>query len=1365
LDTKIVDLDERVSELDERVSEADFSFKTYLLSSGISIKCYGPTVQDLAPSNTADANSRNAQPPKDGFRPQDTYGNPLPIIRDANFSLRFLNFDQKSWLTDLDVFVYQGDRKILTLDTKNNGYVGIWEQFGEAGDAADKWRKSNVEIRTRQKLLITAGPHLPPLDWGERRAGHDKSFDAWFVMAKVVDDFPDIPPQSRPTAETARSEGLTRIGRFDFEICRGDLTPLSTSRGEAIPELDANSSLRGMMYVENEGENSFPSGTLNSTPAGRYRVLMPHQNLNPDSQRPFFFQDERRVYFVTMPERPQPTGTARGPLENAIERMFRRRRFDVFYHPHVCDFITSVNRKGIDELLTLQSQSLDDKGTDFNGYQPDASKVQLSQVDRYNNVVPTTRECVDFETSGSYSIYNWELFFHAPLLIATKLTTNQRFEEARAWLHFIFDPTTRPGAFNPSQPPKPTQRFWNVRPFWEAEGRVDQSIDDLLKGREDLRVREQYAEWRANPFKPFAVARLRHIAFMQSVVMRYLDNLIAWGDQQFARFTMESTNEATLLYILAADILGKGPEKIPPRARPTLQTYLSMQQQARTSLPGGSSNAWQNFSELMVEIEAYIPPAAVPGGSGDNSALGRMWAFCLPSNEKLLTYWPLVADRLFNLRHCRDIEGVERQIPLWDPPIDPGLLVRAAAAGVDLASVLDDVNAALPNYRFTVMLQKAAELCNEVKNFGAALLSAIEKKDGEGLALLRSQHEISILQAMKDVRDNQVKESTALREAAQKSMVTVEERRNHYRDIAQYIPGELTGLTLSFLALTQEAVAAGSDAIAAIAAIVPQYSAGTSGFYSSPVVVAAYGGEQLSRAASASASLARSTAGIMAGMSAMSHTVAGFQRRWDDWKLQETLANKELDQIQKQIDAATIREAITQAELKSHNEQIENAKAVDEYLKGKFTNQELYGWMQSQLASLYFQAYKLAYAVAKKAERAFRHELGLKSSNYVQFGYWDSLKKGLLAGEKLGQDLKRMEVAYLDQNKREYEITKHVSLLQLDPLALVLLRESGRCEFSVPEALFDLDYPGHYMRRIKSVSVTIPCVVGPYATVPCTATLLKSQIRHNNLIADGYARDLQNDDPRFTDLFSSIQSIVTSGGQSDSGLFETNLRDERFLPFEGAGAISTWHLELPTDFRPFEYDTISDVVLHIRYTAREGGALLSQQSAQELQDAINALIGSGGKPGLARIISLRHEFPTEWYRFKTVADANGKHVQTFSLSKDRFPFLFQGRTISITQIDLLGVPKPVTDQPPLSNLKFNQPQTAIETTPDSGAQIGKLIHLVKSGLGVVVQSVTEPAMQHQADWILSVEQDGNGNMQLDQFDDILIVCSYQVTRD
>jgi len=45
----------------------------------------------------------------------------------------------------------------------------------------------------------------------------------------------------------------------------------------------------------------------------------------------------------------------------------------------------------------------------------------------------------------------------------------------------------------------------------------------------------------------------------------------------------------------------------------------------------------------------------------------------------------------------------------------------------------------------------------------------------------------------------------------------------------------------------------------------------------------------------------------------------------------------------------------------------------------------------------------------------------------IKFGYWDGGRKGLLAGEQLGLDLRRLELAYLEHNRREHEMTKHVS--------------------------------------------------------------------------------------------------------------------------------------------------------------------------------------------------------------------------------------------------------------------------------------------------------------------------------------------------
>jgi hypothetical protein len=206
-----------------------------------------------------------------------------------------------------------------------------------------------------------------------------------------------------------------------------------------------------------------------------------------------------------------------------------------------------------------------------------------------------------------------------------------------------------------------------------------------------------------------------------------------------------------------------------------------------------------------------------------------------------------------------------------------------------------------------------------------------------------------------------------------------------------------------------------------------------------------------------------------------------------------------------------------------------------------------------------------------------------------------------------------------------------VSVRQLDPVALLTLRATGSCQVSIPEWFYDRDCPGHYMRRIKSVGLSIPSVVGPYTSVNCTLTLLRSSIRKSSIAGDDYRRQGTEDD-RFSDYAGSVQSVVTSSATNDSGLFELNLRDERFLPFEGAGAVSTWKLDLPAAYRAFDYSTIADVILHIRYTARQG------VEPGKVTAALDALFEEVGQSSLALAFNLRQEFPTEWSAFVNGAD-------------------------------------------------------------------------------------------------------------------------------
>lgn len=180
-----------------------------------------------------------------------------------------------------------------------------------------------------------------------------------------------------------------------------------------------------------------------------------------------------------------------------------------------------------------------------------------------------------------------------------------------------------------------------------------------------------------------------------------------------------------------------------------------------------------------------------------------------------------------------------------------------------------------------------------------------------------------------------------------------------------------------------------------------------------------------------------------------------------------------------------------------------------------------------------------------------------------------------------------MDNAYIENHKRELEITKMVSLKMINPQEYLKLRESGTCSFSIPEEVFDFDFPGHYFRRIKSVTVTIPCITGPFTSINARLELTASTIRINTDLNNGeYARNSDRDD-RFLDNPIPPNSIATSSAQNDSGMFELNFRDERYLPFEGAGVVSQWSLQFPGEFRQFDYSSISDVIFTISYTARE----------------------------------------------------------------------------------------------------------------------------------------------------------------------------------
>src|SRR5215469_9045293 len=80
--------------------------------------------------------------------------------------------------------------------------------------------------------------------------------------------------------------------------------------------------------------------------------------------------------------------------------------------------------------------------------------------------------------------------------------------------------------------------------------------------------------------------------------------------------------------------------------------------------------------------------------------------------------------------------------------------------------------------------------------------------------------------------------------------------------------------------------------------------------------------------------------------------MAGYFRRQQEWSLQNNLAATEMMQIDQQIAGANIRVEIAKQELKVHQQQMQDAQDVQDFLTNKYTNQDLYNWMIDQTSSV-----------------------------------------------------------------------------------------------------------------------------------------------------------------------------------------------------------------------------------------------------------------------------------------------------------------------------------------------------------------------------------------------------------------------------
>ena len=1008
-----------------------------------------------------------------------------------------------------------------------------------------------------------------------------------------------------------------------------DKIPSPEDRGTLVSDFSPeNTYLRRCYWVSNGEQALVYKDKEILSSAREYRLLPvnmdfydPENETGHESELPFFYMDSENTFFV-YPKADKSNGKVY--------------KFVLMSHPIADEFFNQYRNGGKKELHSRGVQALEKVQsyyTMYSGYNyyfgsaigyhiaGDWAAWDMGQSFFESNYMPTaavTKEYpapfVDFAWNSPNGIYNWELFFYVPVRIADKLISEEKYEDALEWLQLVFDPQGKkegPEKIARWADDLPSgSQYWRFLPFYanpDADKTILESLSVLNESENSVKKRDLQSlidQWKFDPFEPHLIAKQRLAAYQKFVVMKYLNVLIARGDELFTQDTTETVNLAIQFYIMAADILGPKSAEAPDPLTGTIKTAAEMIADAEA----GGGLDWAN---TLLEYEDSM----LIGRSRDRDTYQNKYPektsmianisketfyFSVPRNENLMAYWDTVADRLYKIRNSLNIEGVKRTLALFAPPIDPGMLVKARAAGLSLSDILADSGAALPHYRFKVIVAKALEIARDLRNMQETLLQALKDKDAEALAQLRLQHRMAAKKLSQNIFEIQMKEleteAASLEIEKQKKTTAQQHHKSNQEKLKTDFENGYSKTMQKVAELREKTETA--KRIASTLYSIPDMDAGgiVNAFGGIDFHVSAYGGRKLGEAALTMAESYLSKA-LEREAAAAQQKAKGEEKRISEVEsFEESIATSEIDQTDKQILINSIRQQRNEKEQERLEKELEWDEEEYNFLCDKFTNRDLHEWLVKQMTKLSKTMCKLTTKVAKMAEKCYHFEIGDtdmgKGKSFISNSYWDGAYSGLLSADRLIADLHAMEIAYMENDKNELEITRPVSLSELESLyqdvvvqsPLSEIKQYAATKFTIPLQLYSSDFGGHYFRRIRDVKVE---VVAP----KYRGYFLNAELSLNSDFLDLKQKET------YIENRVGVQTMATSMAHVHDGKFDFNFKMDKFLPFEGAGAISIWNLSItgvPSEFNGSNTEhedskySIDDVIIYVSYTARNG---------------------------------------------------------------------------------------------------------------------------------------------------------------------------------
>ncbi|WP_300635160.1 neuraminidase-like domain-containing protein [Pseudomonas sp.] len=741
---------------------------------------------------------------------------------------------------------------------------------------------------------------------------------------------------------------------------------------------------------------------------------------------------------------------------------------------------------------------------------------------------------------GAHGKYFRELFIYLPWTLAHYFNQQQQYAHAETWLHYLLDPR-RPDAG---------------------------TLNALVSQPKELSYacrHPESAHYQALSFPGY---------LRKALSLLNVDILLNRGDAAYRQVSPDSLAEAKLWYIQAQNLLGR---------RATVTRADAWAPLSLSALASDTSTTLRRLEHLPEHTQAL---AAQCKTAGQRTWLKDSPHLCRPLNSYLVARWDTLESRLHGLRHHLDISGKPLRPSLFAPPLSPAaLLARQAQSGAGGDSGSVPVRPEVGHYRFQVMLGHALSAVDSLMQFGATLLTLIERKEQAQSLELQQQHAWELAEGVVTQHTQALVIDERNREALRRSRAVVQARVDYLalRLHEGISPGETAAGQHYLESAAWEAKVALSGMAAGAAMLMPNIF-GTSS-----------GGSRWEGAFHAAQAFTQGEANAARASGNDLDRAEQFNRRAQEWTQAEQQALLELAQIDALLLAHTEQETATRLQLRNARHALAQVKSAYQLLGARFTRAELYQWLNARLGTFYYALYDSVQSLCLATEACWQYETA-DDRQFFQGDAWQNASRGMLSAEALKLNLVRMNTAYLQHTPRDLEINKTVSLrarliecsvmttLPGQPMPPAktwadhkpaLVKDGTLC-FELTQALFDEDYPGHTLRRIKHISVSLPAILGPYEDIKATLTQHRNQLR----MPDGTLR---------TDL-RAHQQIALSRGLDDSGMFTLNFdNDPRYLPFEYTGAVSSWRLSFPQPAQQKRLlESLTDIIIHVRYTARPG---------------------------------------------------------------------------------------------------------------------------------------------------------------------------------